>query len=193
MSASGAETKSADEFTLYAIAGHRGGKQREIIEAVGPSLQGTLAKWGILPGIETALFLGQCAVESAGFSTMREFASGKEYEGRVDLGNTHPGDGVKYKGRGWLEVTGLDNYRRCGAALGLDLVNHPELLEDYQRGLEASCWFWMVNRIGPYARKGDVLSVSRIINLGSATKKRMPNGWDDRQLYTRKARAALGV
>ncbi|MEY4299848.1 MAG: hypothetical protein RIR25_1084 [Verrucomicrobiota bacterium] len=193
MSTGGAVPRAPDAITLYAIAGRRGPKQREIIEALGPVLAPTLAKWGITPGLEAALFLGQCATESDGFSTTTEYASGRAYEGRRDLGNTQPGDGVKYKGHALIQVTGRDNHRRCGLALGIDAENHPELLAQPEHALEASCWFWVTNRIGPWARKGDVLAVSRAVNLGNPTKQRTPNGWTERQSYTRKARLSLGV
>lgn len=58
---------------------------------------------------------------------MIELASGDDYEGRLDLGNTHPGDGRRYKGRGFVQITGRTNYTDWGKRLGLDLVGKPEL------------------------------------------------------------------
>jgi predicted chitinase len=80
--------------------------------------------------------------ESQSFLYMKEIGDGKQYEGRVDLGNDKPGDGVKYKGRGPIEITGKGMYRLCGLALGLDLITKPELLEDSANGFKASAWFW---------------------------------------------------
>lgn len=61
------------------------------------------------------------------FRAIAEYASGVAYEGRVDLGNVNVGDGVKYKGRGFIQLTGRANYNHYGQVLGIDLVNHPEL------------------------------------------------------------------
>ena len=72
-----------------------------------------------------AHFLGQTCHESAGFRTTEEFASGENYEGRADLGNNRPGDGVRYKGRGLLQLTGRANYKVFGDLLGVQLEGNP--------------------------------------------------------------------
>lgn len=61
------------------------------------------------------------------FKPVQEIASGSAYEGRHDLGNYVPGDGVKYKGRGFIQLTGRSNYDAYGKAIGVDLTCHPEL------------------------------------------------------------------
>lgn len=66
--------------------------------------------------------------ESASFKTLTEYASGQAYEGRADLGNTEPGDGVKYKGRGYVQLTGRTNYTNWSKWLGVDYINKPELI-----------------------------------------------------------------
>lgn len=64
------------------------------------------------------------------FKPIPEWASGAEYEGKLYLGNTVPGDGIKYKGRGLIQLTGRGNYSHYAKILGIDLINHPELMFD---------------------------------------------------------------
>src|SRR5205085_2086140 len=97
------------------------------------------------------------------------------YGGREDLGNTHPGDGAKFIGRGIIQLTGRTNYELAGAALNLDLVNHPELAETLPVALRIAIWFWTRNNIGPRARHGDIRGVTKKINgglIGLADRRR---------------------
>jgi len=104
----------------------------------------------VLPlfNIDTSLrvchFLAQVAHESDSFNAMEEYASGTAYEGRKDLGNTYKGDGVKFKGRGPIQVTGRANYSLMGikAAFPLKFINDPKLLSTYEWGVWAACIFW---------------------------------------------------
>ena len=115
-----------------------------------------------LAGAELAAFLGQCAHESAKFTTTREFADGSQYEGRKDLGNIKPGDGVKYKGRGFLQITGRANYTQASKDLGIDLVNHPELAEKPDVAIKVSLWYWK-SRVQP--------KITNFTNTKAVTKK----------------------
>lgn len=136
-----------------------------------------------------AFFLGQVAHESAEFRYVKELASGHEYEGRHDLGNTHPGDGVRYKGRGLVQITGRANYLTCGKALGLDLINHPELLEQPREAVRSACWFWNLRKLSDHADKFtrvEYQAVTKRINGGL-------NGWTSRVQYLRLSCAALGI
>lgn len=90
-----------------------------------------------------AAFIAQIAHESGGFRYTIEIASGDAYENRADLGNTFPGAGRKYKGRGLIQITGFFNYQRYGKRMGLDLVNFPELLQTPQYAVLSACLFWV--------------------------------------------------
>ena len=76
-------------------------------------LSDAMAEYGIDTPARQAGFLAQIAHESGSLVYVEEIASGAAYEGRADLGNTEPGDGERYKGRGILQITGRANYRAC--------------------------------------------------------------------------------
>lgn len=79
---------------------------------------------------QAAYILGTAFHESDRFRTMEEYASGKAYEGRADLGNTQPGDGVRFKGRGLVQITGRRNYTDWAKRLSVDLVGRPALASE---------------------------------------------------------------
>jgi len=118
-----------------------------------------------IKGKELAQFMAQCAHESARFSTTVEFASGANYEGNIkDLGNTQPGDGIRYKGRGYIQLTGRRNYTDAGNDLRLPLAKNPELVEQPSIAIKTSVWFWL-NRVKP--RVSDITNsrqVTRVVN-----------------------------
>lgn len=121
-----------------------------------------------------AHFFAQLGHESGGFSYMEEIASGAAYEGRKDLGNTQPGDGRRYKGRGPIQLTGRANYRDYGRRLGIDLENHPEIAAIPSLGMLTACTYWTVTGLNAFADKDDVLTITRRINGGT-------NGLADRK------------
>ena len=157
-------------------------RAQEIAAALNPAM----AEAGIKTTLGKAAFLAQLCEESAGFTAMKEFASGEEYEGRADLGNTDPGDGPKYKGRGFIQITGKSNYIQAGNALGLDLVGNPELAENTENAARVAAWYWNNRNINPPADAGDFVRVTKLINGGT-------NGLDQREQYYAQAKDILGA
>lgn len=137
------------------------------------------AGWG---PTEQALFLAQITHETGNFRYMEEIADGSAYEGRRDLGNTQPGDGMRYKGRGLIQVTGRSNYEKIGKMLGLDLINNPELIaNDPKVAVDASMAWWELKkkeskRFRESIEKGDIVDNTRGVNGGL-------NGFGERAAY----------
>lgn len=141
--------------------------------------------YGILDsGLRLAHFMGQCGHESGGFRYMEEIASGRAYEGRADLGNTQPGDGRRYKGRGPIQLTGRANYRRIGRLIGIDLESNPEMVSYPSVGLLCGCVFWSEGKLNALADADDLRSLTRRINGGT-------NGLADRERRTAAAKALI--
>ncbi|WP_240317546.1 glycoside hydrolase family 19 protein [Janthinobacterium lividum] len=129
-------------------------------------LNAAMVEFGITTPARQASFLSQVGHESGSLRYVRELASGEAYEGRVDLGNTKRGDGVRFRGRGLLQVTGRANYAACGKALGLDLLAQPELLEQTVNACRSAGWFWQTRGLNALADAGDQERVTRRINGG---------------------------
>lgn len=130
-------------------------------------LNAAMAEFSIDTRARQASFIAQVGHESGQLAYLRELASGDAYEGRRDLGNTRPGDGRRYRGRGLIQVTGRANYAACGAALGLDLVASPELLEQPVNACRSAGWFWKTHGLNELADAGDQVLVTRRVNGGT--------------------------
>ncbi len=102
---------------------------REYAKKSFPLILGECQKQGVTDKAQIAYILATTVHESGAGKYMEEIASGSAYEGRSDLGNNQSGDGVRYKGRGFVQITGRNNYTNWGKKLGLDLVGNPELAE----------------------------------------------------------------
>lgn len=160
------------------------GANQQIIEGLVPYLNLYLPQYEINTLLRVAHFLGQTAEESASYRTLKEYASGSEYEGRTDLGNTQAGDGVKYKGRGMLQLTGRANYTTMSQILGIDLVNHPELAETPEVAVQTACEYWKTHKLNVYADADDINTITRRINGGT-------NGLQMRVDFVNKAKQVL--
>lgn len=148
-------------------------------------------------------FLAQACHESDHFVTLREYASGRAYEGRADLGNTQPGDGVRFKGRGIFQTTGRANYLQLGIKKGhRDLfINNPELLEQPEYAVWSACEYWRTRRLNDIANhadtdvlkkkhRGKVLDVSPVEYISLAINGGY-NGMDERKKFYARAQQVL--
>lgn len=144
-----------------------------LIEEFIEPLNQTLEKYQIDTPVRCQMFLAQIGHESAELRYLEELASGEAYEGRHDLGNTEVGDGVKYKGRGLIQITGRNNYVLCSLALDLPLLEKPELLALPGPGTLSSGWYWNNNNLNSYCDKNDFIGLTKHINGGL-------NGYDNR-------------
>ena len=132
--------------------------------------------------------LAQVFHESFKLYYTEEIASGANYEGRKDLGNIHKGDGVRFKGRGFLQITGRANYKayaESGYCVG-DLMRHPEWLAQSPGNQKASMWFWKTHGLNALADHDDILAITKKVNGGT-------NGLSQRKYYYRRFKLVFGI
>lgn len=168
---------------LRAIMPHAGKRAEVFLDP----LNRAMAEFEIDTPARIAAFLAQVAHESGSLRYVEEIASGKAYEGRADLGNTEPGDGERYKGRGLIQVTGRANYAQCSEAMFGDpnhLLDHPELLELPEQAARSAAWFWYSRKLNGLADAGNFERITRKINGGL-------NGQADRLANWELAKAVL--
>lgn len=92
----------------------------------------------------------------------------KVYANRMGNGDEASGDGYRYHGRGYIQLTGKDNYRACGQAIGEDLVSNPDLVSsDKTIALKSAIWFWNKNNLNHFADAKDILGATKKINGGT--------------------------
>ncbi len=145
-----------------------------------------LPEFEINTPLRIAHFLAQIAHECAEFRYTEEIASGSQYEGRLDLGNTRKGDGTKYKGRGCIQLTGRANYTAYRKYCGFDVVTQPWLLAYPTGAIRSAMWYWHTHHLNALADKDDIRTITRRINGGT-------NGYPSRLAYLAKAKKALGI
>ncbi|MDH5446999.1 MAG: chitinase [Gammaproteobacteria bacterium] len=171
-----------DAFT--AIMAH---STKPRINTYYPLFSTNLDKNSINTPLRKAHFLAQVGHESLSFRYTEEIASGADYQGRKDLGNTKPGDGIRFKGRGLLQLTGRKNYTAYAAHSKLKLLvkgNEKLLSTTPKYALDASIWFWNNKKLNKRADQDNLRSVTRRVNGGY-------NGLLDRQDYLCRAKFFL--
>jgi putative chitinase len=115
-----------------------------------------------------------------------ELIANMVYSSRMGNGPPQSGEGWLYRGRGAKQLTGKDNYKRCGDALGVDLVGNPDLLFEPMYAARSAGWFWKVNNLSPFADAGDIKSMTKKINGGFI-------GLEARQSLYNKIMSAINV
>lgn len=138
------------------------------------AINATCTKYDISSPIRQLCFLAQVGHESGGLFFTEELASGAAYEGRKSLGNTQPGDGVRFKGRGLIQITGRTNYGAVGTALGVDFIKNPTLLggknvtvctaQQIQNAALSAGWFWNSRKLNAIA---DTINIAKPIDSGT--------------------------
>lgn len=101
------------------------------------------------------------------FKPIREIASGQAYEGRKDLGNIVKGDGSRYKGRGYIQLTGRANYTYYGKMLGLDLVNNPDIALMPVNAARILALYFKDRKVNVACDRADWVRVRRLVNGGN--------------------------
>jgi putative chitinase len=115
-----------------------------------------------------------------------ELIANMVYSGRMGNGPAESGEGWLYRGRGLKQLTGKDNYARCGRDLGVDLVGNPDLLLEPMYAARSAGWFWKSNALSTYADKGDLEGMTKRINGGLI-------GYAERKAKYDKVLAAMNV
>lgn len=134
----------------------------------------TCDKFQINTPIRQLCFLAQVGHESGSLFFTEELASGAAYEGRKSLGNVVRGDGIRFKGRGLIQITGRSNYKAVGAALGIDLIKNPSLLggknvtkctnEQLKNAAMSAGWYWDSRKLNNIA---DTINMNKPIDSGT--------------------------
>jgi putative chitinase len=125
-------------------------------------------------------FIAQACHETGAFHYMTEIGGPTyftKYDGRADLGNTQPGDGFRFRGRGIFQLTGRANYLKFGKVIGVDLIANPEAAAAPENAVVLACLYWANRHINDLADKNDVVAVTKAINGGR-------NGLDERTAIT---------
>ena len=152
-----------------------------------PEIQTACIENGLTDRASIIAVLATIATEVGSFEPINEFGDSayftKHYEGRKDLGNVHPGDGVRYHGRGFIQVTGRANYRGYGEKLGVPLENDPDLALDPNVATRILGCYFKDHGIADVARRGDWVGVRKKVNGGT-------NGLDRFKVLVAKLEAA---
>ena len=154
-----------------------------------PALTDAMREGAINTQLRQSAFLAQIGHESGSLIYVREIGGPSyfaKYNGRKDLGNTQPGDGSRFCGRGLIQVTGRSNYAKCSQALFGDdrLLKTPDLLEQPEWAAKSAVWFWSTRNLNELADADRFTDLTKKINGGT-------NGIEDRKARYRLALSVI--
>ena len=172
---------NADSFAAIMANGNK-----STLQMYFPLFKFQLPQYQMVSPLRVAHFLAQLGHESLSLTYTEELASGEAYEGRKDLGNTKVGDGRRFKGRGFIQLTGRNNYEAYSndACLNLMQNGNESLVAKYPYSLDASLWFWKRQNLNVRADMDDLRGITRRVNGGY-------NGLQDRARYLERAKFFL--
>lgn len=154
---------------FLAQVGHESGQLRVLVENLNYSADALVRTW-------PSRFTAQTA---PAYARQPEKIANRVYGGRMGNGPESSGDGWRYRGRGLIQLTGRDNYRAAGAALGLPLEDQPELLEQADHAAQSAAWWWAKHGLNELADAGRIQDIGSIINTGKPG--RVPHGAAERK------------
>ena len=150
-------------------------------ESMNYSIEGLIEGFGRHRiSLEDAKKFGRTATQKANQKEIANRLYGGEW-GKINLGNTEINDGFNLRGIGIFQITGRTNLQKCSDDTGIDFINHPELMLEEVNSIVAALWFWNDRGLNKYADKDDVVSISKVINLGSVKSKGTPKHLAERK------------
>jgi putative chitinase len=124
--------------------------------------------------------------EAQEFARQPEKIANRVYANRLGNGDEDSGDGWRYRGRGFIQITGKGNYREAGEFLNADLVGEPKLAAGLEVGSRVAAWYWTSRKLNFHADRKQFDTITKKINGGLT-------GLKDRRAYYKKAKEVLGV
>lgn len=168
------------QSAFLAECAHESAGFSRLAENLNYSAAGLAATWpGRFRGVD-----GQPNALALAYQRRPVVIANHVYANRMGNGSEESGDGWRYRGRGLLQITGRGMYQRCGEALGLPLLEQPDLLLQPEPAVLSAAWFWQSNGLNALADAGDLEGITRRINGGL-------NGLAERKALWLKAREAL--
>jgi putative chitinase len=165
------------QAAFLAQCGHESAQYTAVVENLNYSQDGLRKIFGkYFPTDELA----------AQYARQPEKIANRVYANRMGNGNEASGEGFKFRGRGLIQLTGKDNYTKCGKDLGVDLMANPDYLKSPEGAVKSALWFWNRNSLNTYADVEDIRGMTKRINGGY-------NGLDERIAYYKKAKSVLST
>lgn len=175
---------------FIAQVAHESANLTRLVENLNYSAQGLAANWPRRFAIDANAFPPQPNPLALSIARNPQAIANNVYANRMGNDAPESGDGWKYRGQGLLQITGKDNFRAAGVALGLDLLAHPELLQQPDTAALSAAQFWSVNGLNALSDTGNFSDIGSVINTGK--RGNVPAGAADRTaIYQRAFRVLI--